>query len=58
MQKTAQEHRQALTQLRMGLLGTLTAVIVCFATAYAFSGMPTQANTIQATEGPAALSTD
>ena len=34
---------QALTQLRMGLLGTVTAVIICFAAAFAFADTPSQA---------------
>ena len=37
------DNAQALTQLRMGLLGTVTAVVICFAAAFAFADTPSQA---------------
>ncbi|MXO91773.1 hypothetical protein [Pontixanthobacter aquaemixtae] len=46
--QTAGSNSQALTQLRMGLLGTASAIILCFAAAFAFSGTSSQANGTEA----------
>ena len=40
MDKASKRQVQTLNQLRMGLLGTLTAVVLCFAAAYGFSATP------------------
>ena len=48
MRKSADQHTQAVTQLRMGLLGTVTAIILCFAAAFTFSGLPSQAAVAEA----------
>lgn len=37
-------HSQATAQLRMGILGAVTAVVLCFGAAVAFTGHPAQAS--------------
>ena len=53
MDQPSKQQAQTVNQLRMGLLGTLTAVVLCFAAAYGFSATPnpsTDTNAVSSTD--------
>lgn len=43
MDREEQKTQQSLQQLRMGILGAVTAVVLCFGAAAAFAGDPADA---------------
>lgn len=43
MEQDEQRTQQSLQQLRMGVLGAVTAVVLCFGAAAAFAGDPAEA---------------
>ena len=42
MDQESRKAQQSLQQLRMGVLGAVTAVVLCFGAAAAFAGVPAQ----------------
>jgi len=47
MQAAERRRQKSYMQLRMGLLGAATAMLVCFGAAIAFAGAPLQGNDAQ-----------